>query len=333
MDVKGQLKDWLKATGKDIAKAVGAHIKQKGIEYAKDQLGLGLAHEMHGKGMDMSGDGHSNWLKQTGVEVAKQVGDHLKEHFKTLAVSKAKDYLGQGIMDGLKEAGKAVGKAALKHAVSKAGDVKDTASAKAAAKSTGQAALSEGKKQFASLINKHFGGALDPDAAVRTCMYTLPELRKAITDFRRDLQGVSHDEYLDAHAHMLVKTAIVPGKSEAEKTREYKERLPGMSKRAKLKDRAMIKKRLHPAVSKMNRKRCVEYIYGTALEMGIDWSKYLDRRSPKSKIPKRCLVKEGQSGEKYRRVDHVKKAPSDYNEFMRQKLNDKPYFHNLTTPN
>ena len=52
MDVKGQLKDWLKATGKDIAKAVGAHIKQKGIEYAKDQLGLGLAREMHGEGMD-----------------------------------------------------------------------------------------------------------------------------------------------------------------------------------------------------------------------------------------------------------------------------------------
>ena len=41
-DVKGQLKDWLKKTGVDIAKAVGAHIKEKGVAYAKDQLGLGM---------------------------------------------------------------------------------------------------------------------------------------------------------------------------------------------------------------------------------------------------------------------------------------------------
>ena len=34
MDVKGQLKDWLKKTGVDIAKAVGAHIKEKGVAYA-----------------------------------------------------------------------------------------------------------------------------------------------------------------------------------------------------------------------------------------------------------------------------------------------------------
>ena len=48
-DVKGQLKDWLKATGKDIAKAVTTHIKEKGVQYAKDQLGLGMEHEMHAR--------------------------------------------------------------------------------------------------------------------------------------------------------------------------------------------------------------------------------------------------------------------------------------------
>eukprot|EP01048_Picozoa_sp_COSAG05_P019150 COSAG05_NODE_2936_length_2487_cov_31.407035_2_plen_405_part_00 len=328
MDVKGQLKDWLKKTGVDIAKAVGAHIKEKGVAYAKDQLGLGMDAEMHGKDLEMSGSGAGDWLKQTGVEIAKAVGAHLKDHFKTMAVKKAQDYLGEGITEGLKSVGKAVGQAALSHAIGKAGDIKDKKSAKAAAKSTGQAALSEGKKQFAALINKHFGGALDPEDAVRTCQYSLPELRKAITDFRRDLQGVSHDEYLDAHAHMLVKMAIVPNKTEAEKTREYKARLPGMSKRQKLRDRAIIKKRLHPAVSKMNRKRCVEYVYGTALELGIDWAKYLDKRTMKKKPSKRCETRFGQAGEKYRRVDHVKKAPTQYNEFMREKLKDKTFLPN-----
>ena len=155
MDVQGQLKDWLQKTGVDIAKAVGAHIKEKGVTYAKDQLGLGLDAEMHGKDLEMSGSGNGDWLKQTGVEIAKAVGIHLKDHFKGMAVSKAKQYLGEGIAAGLKDAGLAVGQAALKHAVSKVGTVRDKASAKAAAKSTGHAALSEGKKQFASLIQRH----------------------------------------------------------------------------------------------------------------------------------------------------------------------------------
>ena len=148
MDVQGQLKDWLQKTGVDIAKAVGAHIKEKGIVHAKNQLGLGLDAEMHGKDLEMSGSGNNDWLKQTGVEIAKAVGNHLKDQFKGMAVSKAKQFLGEGIAAGLKDAGLAVGQAALKHAVSKVGTVKDKESAKAAAKSTGQAALSEGKKQF-----------------------------------------------------------------------------------------------------------------------------------------------------------------------------------------
>ena len=329
MDVQGQLKDWLQKTGVDIAKAVGAHIKEKGVTYAKDQLGLGLDAEMHGKDLEMSGSGNGDWLKQTGVEIAKAVGIHLKDHFKGMAVKKAKQYLGEGIAAGLKDAGLAVGQAALKHAVSKVGTVKDKASAKAAAKSTGHAALSEGKKQFASLINKHFGGALDPEDAVRTCAYSLPELRKAITDFRRELQGIGHDKYLDMHAHRLVKLAITPGKADDEKTREYKARIPGMSKRSKLKDRAMIKKALHPAVSRMNRKRCVEYVYGTSLELGIDWGEYFDKRTMKEKPSKRCETRFGQAGEKYRRVGHVKRAPSEYNEFMRQKLSDKTWMQSI----
>ena len=105
------------------------------MAYAKDQLGLGMDAEMHGKDLEMSGSGTGDWLKQTGVEIAKAVGNHLKDHFKTMAVSKTKEYLGDGLMGGLKDAGKAVGKAALKHAVSKKagtiiGTIKDKESAK-----------------------------------------------------------------------------------------------------------------------------------------------------------------------------------------------------------
>ena len=70
MDVKGKLKDWLHATGKDIAQAVGSHIKEKGVAYAKEQLGLGLDAEMHGKGLEMSGEGAGDWLKSAALGAA-----------------------------------------------------------------------------------------------------------------------------------------------------------------------------------------------------------------------------------------------------------------------
>ena len=34
---------------------------------------------------------------------------------------------------------------------------------------------------------------------------------------------------------------------------------------------AQIKKALHPSVSSLNRRRLIEYVYGTAHSMSIDW--------------------------------------------------------------
>eukprot|EP01043_Picozoa_sp_COSAG02_P034154 COSAG02_NODE_2373_length_9022_cov_6.299675_5_plen_69_part_00 len=45
-DGKKELKEWLHATGKDIGKMVGDHLKktakEKAVSYAQEQLGLGL---------------------------------------------------------------------------------------------------------------------------------------------------------------------------------------------------------------------------------------------------------------------------------------------------
>jgi hypothetical protein len=44
------LKHWLTDTGKSIGKAVGRHLAEKGIDYAKSQLGMGMAEEMAQEG-------------------------------------------------------------------------------------------------------------------------------------------------------------------------------------------------------------------------------------------------------------------------------------------
>ena len=71
------LKSWLQETGRDIARAVGSELKNqakdKAVSLANEQLGLGLADELH--------------------ELARDVGGELKSSAKKKAVSMAEDKL------------------------------------------------------------------------------------------------------------------------------------------------------------------------------------------------------------------------------------------------
>ena len=72
MTVKGDLKDWLHATGTDIAKQVGAHIREKGIAYAKEQLGMGMSLQFAGQGFEQSGDGVSDPRMREFISIGPQ---------------------------------------------------------------------------------------------------------------------------------------------------------------------------------------------------------------------------------------------------------------------
>ena len=96
----GELADWLRNTGKDIARAAGKHIAERGLAYAKDALGAGVRAELEGEQSgEQSGDGVEDWLKDTGREVARAVGSHLKSMARDKAVALAKQHLGAGIAE------------------------------------------------------------------------------------------------------------------------------------------------------------------------------------------------------------------------------------------
>ena len=354
MTVKGQLKDWLHATGKDIAKQVGAHIREKGIAYAKEQLGMGMTAHMSGQGYEQSGDGAADMLKESGKQVAKAVGKHLLKHFKQHAVAYAQQHLGNGIMDELKKhaatTGKAIGKAALTTGVSKLASIKDKDSAKAAARDVGASALSEGKSQLAGLAKKHFGGAGTPEQAVKVCAYTVSELRKVITQMRRKLAGLSVEDWLDIHAHRAVRPDYDIIDNEVSLTRhgknsdvdDYRRKLRakpsagGFSMKTKRKHVSQLKKRLHPPVSKMDRRRCVEYIYGTSRELEIDWEEFFEGATERKRVPKGCYKMTGPGVGKAsdadvatHRVKGAKRQPSAYNQYMKEKLADKSFQPNI----
>ena len=122
----------------------------------------------------MEGDGElKDWLHETGKDIGKMVGKHLKDAAKDKAVEMAQQHLGEGLADELGIAAKSVAKKSAAHALDKAGDVHDVASAKAAAKSVGDVATKEGISQLGNLANKYFGGSarvaqVDRSKALRT---------------------------------------------------------------------------------------------------------------------------------------------------------------------
>ena len=90
-------------------------------------------------------------LRNTGREVAKEVGSHLKSVARDRAVSYAQDLIGEGLADEMGLAARSVGGTAFSSALSQMGDVKDAASARRVAGSVGRAAASDGATQLAGL--------------------------------------------------------------------------------------------------------------------------------------------------------------------------------------
>ena len=120
----------------------------------------------------------SDWLKETGKEVAKAAGDDLKGMAKEKAVAWVKEQFGMGLADELKSAGKEVATAAAEEL-------------------KGQA-----KKKALDYVKSLFSGAGTAEQAVKLCAYSVGTLRKAVTRYRRDL-AASPNRYLLAHAKVI----------------------------------------------------------------------------------------------------------------------------------
>ena len=291
----------------------------------------------------MEGDGHiKDWLVQTGKDIGKVAGAHLKKAAKDKAVSYAQELIGKGLADELGAAAKSVGASALGAAASKVSDVKDVSSAKAAAAHVGKTAAKQGLSSLSSLADKYFGGAGTPEQAVRVCAYTLGSLRKIVTAYRRDMSKLSVNEFLRLHA----KRAVVDDDDYAKNLSQFLEKISrttrkgGHSMKQKRRMVTAIRRQLHPPVSKMSRRKLCEYIYGTTREMDVDWQPYFEHAVERKRIPKGCYSMPGPGVASYSEPKKVK-APkakksgkmSAYNKFVQSKMRDKSFWakHSGTT--
>ena len=269
-------------------------------------------------------------LRNTGREVAKEVGSHLKSVARDKAVSYAQDLIGEGLADEMGLAAKSVGRTAFSSALSQMGDVKDAASARRVAGSVGRAAASDGAARLAGLAGKYFSGAGTPEQAVKVCAYTVGSLRKIVTAYRRSLSKMSVNDFLTAHAERALASRIVKlskKKDGATQMNEFIEAIHNsprdggysMAEKRKLVNR--IRKALHPPVSKMSREHIVQYIYALALEMNVDWTPFFEAAVEKKRVPKRCYKMTGPGTTEYTApAQKAKRPPSAYNRFVREHM-------------
>ena len=286
--------------------------------------------------MTMQGDGElQDWLKDTGRDIGKMVGEHLKKAAKDKAVSYAQEQLGLGLADELGMAAKAVASKSASHALDKAGDVTDGASAKAAAKSVGEVAKQEGLSQLKNLAGKYFGGAGTPEQAVKACAYNVTVLRRIVTKFRRDLNSMSVDEFLRIHATIGLATNTIGLKKNKpfnERIGTYMEYLAkgprqgGYSMKEKRDMVRRLKKKFHSKpVSKMNRENLVRMIYGVAYDLSIDWTPYFEGMPQARRIPKSCAKAVGPGSVRHTEAGVLpskgpKRAPNAYAKFVREMM-------------
>ena len=288
----------------------------------------------------------TNWLQDTGRDIARAVGSELKSQAKDKAVSMAKEQLGLGLADELKllagDVGSELRTAATQKVVSMAkeqlglgladelkslaGDV--GSELKGAAK---KKAMSMAKDKFEELATQYFGGAGTKEQAVRVCAYTVTTLRKIVTAMRRDLNKLSPSEYLRIHAVVALENNIVTLK----KGKPMNERLDlflgylarsarsgGYSAKEQRELVKRIKKRIHGRpVSQMPREALVEYIYDTAMHLSIDWTGYFEQQPEARRVRKGCYKMTGPGEAAYEKPRPRAKRPlSAYNKFVQEML-------------
>eukprot|EP01043_Picozoa_sp_COSAG02_P047334 COSAG02_NODE_4527_length_5256_cov_7.579794_5_plen_394_part_00 len=273
----------------------------------------------------MEGEGElSEWLKQTGREVARAAGNELKSVAKDKAASYARDLIGMGLKEALGDAAGAVGKAAVgeakKQALNQAQSllgfgIQDVLGDAAGAVS--KAAIDEAKKQgkhhAKALISKYFGG----DGITRPCAIKISDLRKAVTAARR-ANHVTGPASKDQLLTLGAAHTRIPGKH-AERIRKGYLLQKGVSVSDLREMRGFIKSAYHMPVSRMSAEELRRYVYLTAKYLQWSWTQ-LDGLAEKSRQPRGCRgsAAPGRSSEapEYG-TSRSKRKPSAYNKFVK----------------
>eukprot|EP01044_Picomonas_judraskeda_P004102 COSAG03_NODE_354_length_8654_cov_21.040678_5_plen_388_part_00 len=270
------------------------------------------------------------FLKSTGRDVGRAVGDHLAGMAKDRAVAYVQGLIGEGLQDELGAVASSVGRAGLASALTQLGDVRDTSSAKRVAGSVGRAIVDEGGSQLVKLAQRHFGGSGTPEQAVKVCAYTLASLRKIVTAFRRAQSKMPVNDFLMAHAERALAQNIIglkKNKDMGTRLRMFTDAVHeppsrgGYSMAEKRKLVTRVRKAFYPPVSSMSRLDIVQMIYALAKEQNVNWEPFFEQATETKRIPKGCYKMRGPGTTDYETPKpREKREPSAFNKFVQEHM-------------
>ena len=162
--------------------------------------------------------------------------------------------------------------------------------------------------------------------STRVCKYSVAQLRKGVTKFRRRINRLPVDGYLELHATSKDVRAMM--ESASGKRLSFKGFMHGvglMSNKEKRALKSQIQKWMHGSgVGQMSRDDLGEYIFDVASTLKVDWDPIFASLQERKRLPRGCRTEPRPGhGKAYRPpAQRPKRAMSKYNHFVKNTLMD-----------
>ena len=173
----------------------------------------------------------------------------------------------------------------------------------------------------------------------RVCKYSVAQLRKGVSKFRRRINKLPVKAYLELHATSKDVRSMM--ESASGKRLSFKGFMAGVDLMSNAEKRALkqqIKKWMHGAgVGEMGRDELGRYIFDIAATLHVDWDPIFAGIPVRNRLPRGCRTEPRPGhGKDYRPPSQrPKRAMSKYNHFVKNTLMDPEFkrrFKNATAP-
>ena len=177
------------------------------------------------------------------------------------------------------------------------------------------------------------------NADTRLCKYSVAQLRKGVTKFRKRINALPVKGYLELHAADKDVRGMM--ESASGKRLSFKGFMAGvdlMSAREQRQLKQQIKRFMHGATAgQMDRNELSLYIFHIAESLCVDWDPIFSSLPQRKRLPRGCRTEPRPGhGKPYRPLaDRPKRQLSEYNRFIQNTLKDREFksrFTNATQP-
>ena len=167
------------------------------------------------------------------------------------------------------------------------------------------------------------------NSETRLCKFTVAQLRKGISKFRKRINALPVKGYLELHGtNKDIRGMVESASGKRLSLKGFMAGVELMNKREQRELKQQIKQWLHGAsVGSMNRDELSRYVFDIAETLCIDWDPIFGSLPQRKRLPRGCRTEPRPGhGKPYRRLaDRPKRPLSEYNRFVQNTLMDREF--------